>query len=121
MFGQMSETFSIAESSTRIEADFFSVAITIPFVAGGTDESGERSRGKRRGEEESRAGEAGRGGRVSFHLDDAHVELELDSWPEAGFARELVRTLDSERGSSRVDDCERVLDLDELEQDEEGR
>lgn len=33
MLGQMSETFSMAESSTRMEGDFFSVAITIPLVA----------------------------------------------------------------------------------------
>jgi hypothetical protein len=34
MFGQMTETLSTMDSSMRIEDDFFSVAITIPLVAG---------------------------------------------------------------------------------------
>ena len=33
MFGQITATFSITESSIRIEDVFFSVAITMPFVA----------------------------------------------------------------------------------------
>lgn len=37
MFGQMTAIRSIMESSTRIEEDFFSVAITIPFDADGRD------------------------------------------------------------------------------------
>ena len=37
MFGQITATRSIIESSTRMEDDFFSVAITIPFDA---DETG---------------------------------------------------------------------------------
>jgi len=34
MLGQIVATFSITESSIRIDEVFFSVAITIPFVAG---------------------------------------------------------------------------------------
>ena len=37
MFGQITATRSIIESSTRMEEDFFSVAITIPFDADGQD------------------------------------------------------------------------------------
>jgi hypothetical protein len=34
MFGHTTETLSSMDSSMRIDDDFFSVAITIPFVAG---------------------------------------------------------------------------------------
>ena len=37
MFGQTTAIRSIIESSTRMEEDFFSVAITIPFDAGERD------------------------------------------------------------------------------------
>lgn len=33
MLGQMTATRSMADSSTRIEGDFFSVAMTMPLVA----------------------------------------------------------------------------------------
>ena len=33
MFGQIMATFSIMESSIRMEGDFFSVAMTMPLVA----------------------------------------------------------------------------------------
>jgi hypothetical protein len=35
MLGQMTATFSSDESSIRREGDFFSVAMTTPFLAGG--------------------------------------------------------------------------------------
>ena len=54
MFGQITATRSIIESSTRMEEDFFSVAITIPF------EADERDREPRSARFDRVAGEAGR-------------------------------------------------------------
>ena len=54
---------------------------------------------------------------MSFHLDDSQAELVR----RYETMRPRVHTLDTERGSSRVDDSQGVLDLDELHEGRMGR
>ena len=79
MFGQMTETLSIIESSMSIEEDFFSVAITMPFEAtAGGYELPQTCLGRRRGRTlDSEAGSAGRyGGESMFYLDELSARRE---------------------------------------------